>query len=574
MSSVLDDINKKRKTLLKDKEASEIGLIKGLVVDNFDEARKKGSQYRDAKGELQDGFLGYKVNKKTGEEEVEPKATPIVGESAEKWHAKMADARERWDNLAARIGSNNTLYGVKVAEDDRRLPESVAYLDGTMPKKQQTPAAQSRYDKVIADIEAAKSPSRLKRHHIREMNEERGGYPYYYREDVPHVAGRENWSAEELRKLIEDSKKRKETEPQKPQAPAVKEEPFAIWEAAKKLIEEGKIRIEAEPQKPQTPAVKEEVSVVKKEVPAVTPAKEKSAATEQKQMTYTDLLNTIDPGMTPEEKAEQQRRQRNRQIINAVGDGISALANLYYTNKSGVNAYDPSTSLTKAAKERYDKLLAQQREDENRRKELAYRSGVADIEAAYKRARDAKADEIAEDEMAYKRERDAKADALADAAAQAAGRKEQREIEESNARIAKDKALENLYNTRADDYKNGGKNSGTSGSGSTGSKDSILLINDDGTKTTYRKADSVDYIHAAYAALPNEYKIQAKDSIGRLLFDDNGNPVYDDNVNPQQMLNVIARYNARKRPTAKTSSNKNGKKQNPMSSGKKQNPMN
>lgn len=126
---------KKEKTLLKDKEASEIGLIKGLVVDNFGEAREKGSQYRDAKGELQDGFLGYKVNKKTGEEEVEPKATPKAGETAEEWHTKMANARKRWDKLAARIGSNNTLYGAKVAEGDRGLPESVAYLDGTMPKK-------------------------------------------------------------------------------------------------------------------------------------------------------------------------------------------------------------------------------------------------------------------------------------------------------------------------------------------------------------------------------------------------------------------------------------------------------
>jgi hypothetical protein len=116
-----------------------------------------------------------------------------------------------------------------------------------------------------------------------------------------------------------------------------------------------------------------------------------------KQMTYTDLHKELYKPMTPEEKEAQQKRQRNRQIINAVGDGISALANLYYTNRSGVNAYDPSTSLTKAAKERYDKLLAQQREDEERYKELAYRSGAADIEMAYRRERDAAADKAADD---------------------------------------------------------------------------------------------------------------------------------------------------------------------------------
>lgn len=115
-----------------------------------------------------------------------------------------------------------------------------------------------------------------------------------------------------------------------------------------------------------------------------------------KQKTYTDLYKELYKPMTPEEKAAQQKRQRNRQIINAIGDGISALANLYYTNKSGVNAYDPSTSLTKAAKERYDKLLAQQREDEERYKELAYRSGAADIEMAYRRAKDAAAEKRAD----------------------------------------------------------------------------------------------------------------------------------------------------------------------------------
>lgn len=127
---------------------------------------------------------------------------------------------------------------------------------------------------------------------------------------------------------------------------------------------------------------------------ATTPVVAEPAA--PKQMTYTDLHKELYKPMTPEEKAAQQKRQRNRQIINAVGDGISALANLYYTNKSGVNAYDPSTSLTKAAKERYDKLLAQQREDEERYKEMAYRSGAADIEMVYRKERDAKADERAD----------------------------------------------------------------------------------------------------------------------------------------------------------------------------------
>lgn len=253
-----------------------------------------------------------------------------------------------------------------------------------------------------------------------------------------------------------------------------------------------------------------------------------------KQMTYTDLHKELYKPMTPEEKAAQQKRQRNRQIINAVGDGISALANLYYANKSGVNAYDPSTSLTKAAKERYDKLLAQQREDEERYKELAYRSGAADIEMAYRRAKDAAAEKRADkaaDDAGYKK------------------RKEDREVAESDARIAKDEALKDYYKAQANYYNSGGKNSGTSGrssTGSTGSKDSITLINDDGTTTTFRKSDSVDFIHAAYNALDNEFKIPLRNRRGNIVTDNEGNIVYDDNVTQHQMLNAIAESNARK----------------------------
>lgn len=152
----------------------------------------------------------------------------------------------------------------------------------------------------------------------------------------------------------------------------------------------------AAPVTPQTVLRRPSEEVVPAQTQVAPAAPETGESQAPKQMTYTDLHKELYKPMTPEEQKAQQKRQRNRQIINAVGDGISALANLYYTNKSGVNAYDPSTSLTKAAKERYDKLLAQQREDEERYKAMAYQAGAADIEAAYKRARDAKADKRAD----------------------------------------------------------------------------------------------------------------------------------------------------------------------------------
>ena len=255
-----------------------------------------------------------------------------------------------------------------------------------------------------------------------------------------------------------------------------------------------------------------------------------------KQMTYTDLHKELYKPMTPEEKAAQQKRQRNRQIINAVGDGISALANLYYTNRSGVNAYDPSTSLTKAAKERYDKLLAQQREDEERYKELAYRSGAADIEMAYRRAKDAAAEKRADDEAGYKK------------------RQEDREVAESAAKIKTEEAHQRYYDAYADYYNSGGKK--TSGGGSSVNRD-VYIIQDDGTKKMFKHSENANNIQAAYAELPKEFKAQKevklynKDRRGRsvLRVDAEGVPVTKlvENTKPTlgEMRQAIEEYNAR-----------------------------
>lgn len=255
-----------------------------------------------------------------------------------------------------------------------------------------------------------------------------------------------------------------------------------------------------------------------------------------KQMTYTDLHKELYKPMAPEEKAAQQKRQRNRQIINAVGEGIGALANLYYTNKSGVNAYDPSTSLTKAAKERYDKLLAQQRENEERYKELAYRSGAADIEMAYRRAKDAAAEKRADDEAGYKK------------------RQEDREVAESAAKIKTEEAHQRYYDAYADYYNSGGKK--TSGGGSSVNRD-VYIIQDDGTKKMFKHSENANNIQAAYAELPKEFKAQKevklynKDRRGRsvLRIDAEGVPVTKlvENTKPTlgEMRQAIEEYNAR-----------------------------
>jgi hypothetical protein len=125
--------------------------------------------------------------------------------------------------------------------------------------------------------------------------------------------------------------------------------------------------------------------------PALTvPTSAPVVAEPAKPKTYADMVRELYPELTPEQKAAQAKKQRTRQVINAVGDGITALANLYYTNKSGVNAYDPSSSLTKAAKERYDKVLAQQKADADKRKALLLSAEQLDLQTEYNRKKEAK----------------------------------------------------------------------------------------------------------------------------------------------------------------------------------------
>lgn len=62
----------------------------------------------------------------------------------------------------------------------------------------------------------------------------------------------------------------------------------------------------------------------------------------------------LHPTETDEEKRERLKRQRRNHLFAAIGDGISALSNLYFTTKGSPSA-DQSKSMSKALRDRYDK---------------------------------------------------------------------------------------------------------------------------------------------------------------------------------------------------------------------------
>lgn len=79
-----------------------------------------------------------------------------------------------------------------------------------------------------------------------------------------------------------------------------------------------------------------------------------------KRLSYTEMFQMLNPyeQKTPEEQAKEKKRERSGRIISAIGDGISALSNLYFTTQGAPNAYTGQNTLSTAYKRRHDELNA------------------------------------------------------------------------------------------------------------------------------------------------------------------------------------------------------------------------
>lgn len=108
------------------------------------------------------------------------------------------------------------------------------------------------------------------------------------------------------------------------------------------------------------------VSVEQASKPDVLKPKEQGASTavagEPRRLSYVQMYEMMNHGNrpeTPEEKAAREKREKREAVLSAVGDGISALSNLFFTTKGAPNSYDPRSSMSAAARARWDKLKAE-----------------------------------------------------------------------------------------------------------------------------------------------------------------------------------------------------------------------
>lgn len=130
--------------------------------------------------------------------------------------------------------------------------------------------------------------------------------------------------------------------------------------------------------------------------------KESATPKVQKTMTYEEMFRMSNPYTppTPEELEKERKKKKREAIFAAISDGVSALANLYFTSQGALNSYDPKNSMSSKVKKRWDDL-EKEREGKNKEYYQGYmRARMADDKVArdnrnweYKVGRDKLADE-------------------------------------------------------------------------------------------------------------------------------------------------------------------------------------
>lgn len=98
---------------------------------------------------------------------------------------------------------------------------------------------------------------------------------------------------------------------------------------------------------------------------------------DQQIATLTEAANKLKPE-TEEERKKRERKERSKQIVAAVGDGLMALSNLYFTTKGAPNMYNHETmSQQKPLQDKLEKLKKER--EANADKYLQYSLKIGDL---------------------------------------------------------------------------------------------------------------------------------------------------------------------------------------------------
>lgn len=289
--------------------------------------------------------------------------------------------------------------------------------------------------------------------------------------------------------------------------------------------------VQAEEQKLEVPAPiispeqkAQEQNRMKQETDAMTANK----AMSQAPLDYGQMAQILDDNVKKSREkdalTEEQIRKRKR-LFNAIGDGLGALTNLYFTTQSAPSVeYDPRGSLTARQQERWDAIdanrnaLAQQ-EYQRKQNELAMRLAEQrqlrqEAIAARQRAED-KQWRQSEADRQYKQHQESLAN--------------QRAIQEMlmQNRLDQEKIAQSGMNYRADVK---------GGSGGSKSRKPILAASGETIYVPDTYLDDRDIIAEMYESLPTHLKEQA--------FEDYNLGKYDakKQLSNAQMNDIVSRY--------------------------------
>lgn len=115
------------------------------------------------------------------------------------------------------------------------------------------------------------------------------------------------------------------------------------------------------PAQPEPPTPKEASAALQQATPQVTDVEKTPIEVKPQRVSYEEMFKLLNPYKPPtqEELEKERKKQRREQIFAAIGDGISALSNLFFTTQYAPNMYRPVETQSEKTKKRWDKLTAE-----------------------------------------------------------------------------------------------------------------------------------------------------------------------------------------------------------------------
>lgn len=118
--------------------------------------------------------------------------------------------------------------------------------------------------------------------------------------------------------------------------------------------------------------------------PSVPIVKKEEPKPQAKQLSYADMYKMLNPEQeTAEQKERREKKERTKARIAAIGDGLRALSNIYFSTKGAKVVHNPESDMTNAVNKRKAYMDAQR--EKNRASWLAgYQKAIALDEEARK----------------------------------------------------------------------------------------------------------------------------------------------------------------------------------------------